>query len=77
MSWSKRRWAVPKALPTWVVQYEVWRDGQPYRTGTMRIPAKTEQEARQAVDTVLRDLMSKLFPEAEIPLVSALSREAE
>jgi hypothetical protein len=77
---SRRRktvWAVPKALPTWVIDYEVWRSGQPYRMGTMRIPAETEQAARQAVETVLHDFMPNLFPEAEIRLTSALMCESK
>jgi hypothetical protein len=67
---------MPKARPTWVTSYEVWRGDLPYRAGTMRIPAETEQAAREAVDTVLRDLMPNLFPQAEIRLTSALVCEA-
>jgi hypothetical protein len=73
---SKTTWAVPKALPTWVIEYEVWRSEEPYRMGTMRIPAETEQAARQAVETVLHDFMPNLFPNAEIRLTSALVCEA-
>lgn len=71
----KQIWAVPKALPTWVIDYEVWRSGQPYRMGTMRIPAETEQAARQAVETVLHDFMPNLFPNADIRLTSTLMCE--
>lgn len=74
---SKQLWAVPKALPTWIIDYEVWRDDQPYRMGTMRIPAETEQAAQQAVEMVLRDFMPNLFPEAEIRLTSTLACEAQ
>ncbi len=77
---SRRRkqvWAVPKALPTWVIEYEVWRSGEPYRKGTMRIPAETEQTARQAVEMVLRDFMPNLFPQAEVRLTSALLCETK
>lgn len=76
MSRRKPLWAVPRALPTWVMKYEVWRDGQPYRRGTMRIPAETERAARQAVEEILRDLMPNLFPDAEIRLTSSLVCEA-
>ena len=72
----KRTFAMPNALPTWVMSYEVWRGDVPYRTGTMRIPAETEQAARETVDTVLRDLMPNLFPGVEIRLTSALVCEA-
>jgi len=77
---SQRRaqiWAVPKALPAWVIDYEVWKGDQPYRMGTLRIPAETEQAARQAVESVLRDFMPNLFPEAEIRLTSALICESK
>jgi hypothetical protein len=74
---SKQLWAIPKALPTWVMSYEVWRGDQPYRMGTMRIPAETEQAAQQAVEMVLHDFMPNLFPEAEIRLTSTLSFEAQ
>ncbi len=77
---SRRRkqvWAVAKALPTWVIEYEVWREGKPYRMGTMRIPAETEQAARQAVEMVLRDFMPNLFLQAEIRLTSALMCESQ
>jgi hypothetical protein len=73
----KQGWAVPKALPTWVIEYEVWRGGQPYRMGTLRIPAETEQAARQAVEMVLHDFMPNLFPEGEIRLTSALMCESK
>jgi hypothetical protein len=69
-------WDVPKSLPTWVMSYEVWRGNVPYRAGTLRIPAETEQAAREAVETVLRDLMPNLFPDSEIRLTSALVCEA-
>jgi hypothetical protein len=71
----KQGWAVPKTLPTWVIDYEVWRNGEPYRMGTMRIPAETEQAARRAVQELLHDLMPNLFPDAEIRLTSALTCE--
>lgn len=73
----KEIWAVPKAGPTWVIDYEVWKGGQPYRMGSMRIPAETEQDARLAVEMVLHDFMPNLFPEAEIRLTSTLTRESE
>jgi hypothetical protein len=74
---SKQLWAIPKALPTWVTDYEVWRSGEPYRMGTMRIPAETEEAARQAVEMVLHDLMPNLFSEAEVRLTSALTCESK
>ena len=74
---AKTVWAVPKALPTWVIDYEVWKGDQPYRMGTMQIPAGTEQAARQAVEEILRDLMPNLFPDAEIHLTSALTCEVK
>jgi hypothetical protein len=70
-------WAMPKALPTWVIDYEVWCSGRPHRMGTMRIPAETEQAARQAVEMVLRDFMPNLFLQAEIRLTSALMCESQ
>jgi len=73
----KIAWAVPRALPIWVIAYEVWKGDQPYRQGTMRIPAETQAEAQAAVEMILRDLMPNLFLEAEIRLTSALTCETK
>ena len=70
-------WAIPRALPMWVIAYEVWKGDQPYRMGTMRIPANTREEAQAAVEMILRDLMPNLFLEAEIRLTSALTCETK
>lgn len=65
-------WAVPKMLPIWVITWEVWREGQPYRKGSMRIPAETRVAAQLAVEEVMRDLMPNLFRHAEVRLTSEL-----
>jgi len=68
-------WVFPKVLPTWSITYEVWREGQPYRQGTIRIPAETEHAARQQVEYLLREVLPRLFPQAEIRLTSSLAGE--
>jgi hypothetical protein len=70
-------WAVPKILPIWVITWEVWRDGQPYRKGSMRIPAETREVAQQSVEAVMRNLMPNLFRNAEVRLTSELACEAQ
>jgi len=69
-------WVFPKVLPTWSIIYEVWRAGQPYRQGSIRIPAETEQAAQQQVFNLLREVLPRLFPQAEIRLTSVLTGEA-
>ncbi len=71
------QWEKPISLPIWVIAYEVWKGEQPYRMGTMRIPAETQAEAQEAVELVLRDLMPNLFLDAEIRLTSALICETK
>ena len=71
----KVRLTQPTTLPVWVIAYEVWREDQPYRMGTMRIPAESEQRAQQAVEQVLREVLPNLFRGAEIRLTSTLRCE--
>ncbi len=71
----KIQWAIPKALPEWVIGWEVWKDDQPYRKGKMRIPAKTEQDARQSVQYILDELLPNLFPGGDVRLTSELTCE--
>ncbi len=73
----KTVWTAPVALPIWIMSWEVWKEGALYRKGTMRIPAETEQEARDGVEQIMWELMPNLFLEAEVRLTSALTCESK
>jgi len=73
----KVMWESPKSLPVWAMSWEVWKEGVLYRKGTMRIPAATEQDAREGVQQVMCDLMPNLFPNAEVRLTNELMCEGK
>jgi hypothetical protein len=63
----------PRSLLSWIIAFEVWRDGQPYRDCTLNIPAETEAEARLAVEQIARDLFPNLWPTDDIVFTTALN----
>ena len=68
-------WPIPRAFPTWTVDWEAWRAETFVRQGSMNIPAESRQEAEQGVRDMLDQLFPNLYPGAEIVFTSVLAKK--
>ena len=68
-------WPLPRASPTWTVDWEAWRAETFVRQGSMNIPAESRQEAEQGVRDMLDQLFPNLYPGAEIVFTSVLAKK--
>jgi len=64
----------PISLPEWEQEYEIWFGDEPYKIATLHVSAATLEEAREAAEQVLTELLPRAFPGATFIITTPIYR---
>jgi len=63
----------PVSLPEWEQEYEIWYGDKPHKIATLHVSAATVEEAREAAELVINEVLPRAFPGATIVITTPIN----